>query len=127
MIHELAFLPNRFKKDIKLPKVVFEPEADQNYGGYYEHNSGILVVVESDYVESTLLHEFIHYKQEVEGRLVPNEYSWTASLDEYDIAIQKYFTINPCEAEALYYEYKYTPNWYNEYWIKYCLNNEFPL
>ena len=128
MISELNFLPLSQRKDIKLPKVVFVPE-NNNYAGFYEHKSNTISICENnDYrkISSNLAHEFMHYKQEVEGRLLVNKYRFINSYSEYDKRIKKYFNINLCETEALIYEVKivgFTET--TEYWIKHILGKDF--
>ena len=121
----LTWLPNSMLKDIKKPKVVFEPYSGQNYGGYYTHKSGILTIVEGVGSDSTIVHEFIHYLQEQRGKL-PTKYNYHFGdySDGYELSIKKYFLLNWWETEALYYENKLCNCEVTDYWVKHCIGKK---
>lgn len=121
-MEQLTWLPNSMLKDVRKPKVRFEEYKYQNYSGYYTHNSAILTIVCDGYEESTIVHEFIHYLQEVRGKL-PTKYVYHFDnfADGYDLSIRKYFALNWWETEALYYQNKLCKDDVSEYWVKHCL------
>lgn len=126
MIAELRWLPNSWLKDIPLPEIIIEENQKQNYSGYYLNKTNKIAVVESDYMHSTILHEFIHYKQFLEGRDVLNIFDWmnAPKANSYQKNIKLYFTMNINETEALYYEYTRTKNDLINYWVNHCIGKE---
>lgn len=116
-MNDLLWLPNSLLKNIKIPKITYEEDKGQDYGGYYTHGSNILVVVyNEEYNASTIAHEFCHHLQYIEGRANHVQVSWETG-DNYEASIKKYFSTCWWEMEALLFEYKYAKTELNNWWL----------
>lgn len=116
LIPELNWLPHSLFKGIPYPIVVFQEDKGQSYGGYYTHNSGILTIVEHEFVPSTIAHELKHYLQELSGN--PPTPTNFKVVGTYEQSIKNYFCSVISEFEALLFEYKYAKSWVNEWWLR---------
>ena len=119
---DLNWLPTSVFKGITYPKVIFEEDEGQDYGGYYEHGSGILTIVSSDTDASTIAHELAHYIQDIENRVGPGS-CWEVQ-GTYEDSINQYFWSQPTEMEALLFEFKYANNWLNDWWLRKLVLNQ---
>lgn len=116
MTTDLNWLPLSLRKNIVLPKVVWEEKNDQPYGGFYE--KGILTIVEDKYEASVIAHEFKHYLQDITVGIpcVPFNMELFRG-DTYNKAIRLFFRTRPWEMEALLFQHKYAPEEYTEFWL----------
>ena len=119
---DLNWLPNSILKDLQPMKIVYEPYNKQIYGGYYTQGTDTLVIVEPEdesTVASTIAHELKHHIQFYTGtKPGPSSFSTFSSLYSYEESIYRYFTSYWWEYEALLFEYKYSKDWCNEWWLK---------
>jgi predicted SprT family Zn-dependent metalloprotease len=123
---DLNWLPHSLFKGIEYPKVVYEAEYGQSYGGYYTHGSNILVVVASPnehYWPDTIAHEFKHYLQWIANTINPlgSDFQLEGS---YEQSIRKYFRTQPDEYEALLFAHKYAKCELNDWWLRKLVLNK---
>jgi hypothetical protein len=121
-VSEFSWLPNSLLKDIELPKIYWEVEADQYYGGYYNNENKYMVIVENEnqYL-STIAHEFMHHLQNIQGRKIDNIFHFgklSYRKMSYEDQIKKYFRTNPDEYEALLFENKMVKTDLNDWWLR---------
>jgi hypothetical protein len=112
----LLWLPNSVRKDICLPKVVFEEPSDQDYSGYYIPNTNVIVVVHSDYEDAIIAHEFCHYWQQHNYRAAG--YGPWEIIGSYEESIKRYFKSYSWEMEALLFEHRISKNYLNDWWLR---------
>ena len=118
MNSDLTWLPNSLFKDLPTPIIIFEESADQSYSGYYTWGTTEIVVVEDEeMIPSTIAHELCHLIQYWTGKHI-DETSFESTYDNYEEQIHKYFTTSTSEYEALLFEYKYSKNDVNEWWLR---------
>ena len=121
----LSWIPLSHRKNITLPKVVFEENIDQPYGGYYIPGSNTLVAVQRDdeRTESTLAHEFRHHIQ-YELNLYPNTFVACNFELSYENMIVEYFNSSKAEMDALLFEFKYAKSDINDWWLNHLLKQK---
>lgn len=119
-----SWLPLSLRKGISLPKIIYEESIGQNYGGYFTRGIREIHIVENEKLTaSTIAHEFCHYLQYFDNRIIDLKNAgssiWNMKKNEsYEDSITRFFNTNPCEMEALLFEYKYAKSWLNEWWYK---------
>lgn len=115
---DFNWLPNSILKGVKLPKIIYEEDTGQDYGGYYTFDSDHIVIVETDHISSTIAHEFRHYLQwDTKIRYIMHGTSFNQG-NNYELAIKNYFRDNIIEMDALLFEHKYAKNWLNDWWLR---------
>lgn len=114
---DLNWLPTSLFKGITYPKIIWEEFNNQNYSGYFEHETNLLTIVlyGEELIPSTIAHELCHYIQQCEGRLPSTDIDFN-SEDNYEQAIYNYFQVSH-EYEALLFEYKHSKSWLNDWWL----------
>lgn len=119
MTTDISWLPLSLRKNIDLPKVVYEPVNDL-YGGYFINGTKEIIVVEYEpQVPSTIVHEYCHYLQDISGKL-PTKGSNVSLFEKYSYnkAIRLYFRTQWWEMEALLLEHKIAPTAVSRFWLK---------
>ncbi len=115
---DINWLPLSLRKNIDLPKVIWEPMNDQ-YGGYYTAGTKELVIVEDPLrVGATIAHEYCHYLQYTRGDKVPGGGLDLFEKHSYNKAVRLYFRTMWWEMEALLLEHKLCKNEINHFWLK---------
>ncbi len=121
MNSDLTWLPNSLLKDIPPVKVIYEEKTDQDYGGMYYIGSNELRIVYSDCpyytVQSTIVHEFCHFIQDISGRSDDEYIQWEIK-GTYGDSINRFFHSSPNEMEALIWQNKYVKDEYSEWWLR---------
>lgn len=121
---DLEWLPLSERKNIDLPRIVYEPFEDQNYSGYYEHHSKTLTIVllEEENLVSTIAHEFRHYTQELRSNL-PSSFEQLAYFEEfsYNKATRMYYRESWHEMDALLFQHKVAPTAVTKFLLKACV------
>lgn len=119
-MHELNFIPLSYRKNVTLPKVIFEPKLEQLYGGYYNPNTQTIVVVEDDnnYTDSTLAHEYRHHLQHYYGHTMSSAKITDSIYENYNLFIRNYFRNSWSEMDALIFQVKISPRDYCKFWLK---------
>lgn len=125
---ELRWLPNSVLKQVPyLPAVEVIENEIAEYSGYYhipdnQYPKGLIHIIASNdnCIEATIAHEFRHHWQMFNGDLHPANTLSLFSLDHlsYEEQIYYYFSKQPAELDALYFERKVTPSEYQRYWIE---------
>jgi len=119
---DLNWLPHSLFKGITYPTVVLEEEEkEQSYSGYYTPGTGIITVVPTSTVASTIAHEFRHYLQDLNGICVGSNFQEGNSYEE---AIREYFLTQPTEMDALLFEFSYAKDWCNDWWLRKLVLNQ---
>jgi hypothetical protein len=131
-MHELTFLPLSLRKGIDLPKVIIEEYCSQNYGGYYDTTSNVIVAVDreaegSSTLATVLAHEFRHflqyrYTEKVTLKNSGEFFNQQFEKLSYNKFIRAYFRNIDSEYDALLFQHKYAKAPITEFWLKALVN-----
>ena len=115
---ELSWLPLSERKQITLPKVVFEEYNNQNYGGYQQGNTLVIVQNSESNIPATIAHEYKHYQQEISGYKFPTNKLALFEKYSYNKAIRLYFRTQKHEMEALLFQERVAKSTVGTFWLK---------
>ncbi len=122
MTSDINWMPISIRKNIDIPKIIWEPY-NGSYSGYYQQGTKNLVVVEGDEDDTpaTIAHEYCHYLQYTRGSKFGKLGSNGLDLFQkhsYNKAIRLYFRSMWWEMEALLFQEKHAPTELGKFWLK---------
>ncbi len=122
MCTDTSWLPNSIRKNLDVPKVVYE-SGHTNYGGFYALGTNTITVVEGNDNAATIAHEYLHHIQYHKGTLTAKTVENGNGLELFDKfsfnkAIRLYFRTQWWEMEALLFQKKLAPSEVGKFWLK---------
>ncbi len=117
-MNELSWLPLSERKNITLPKVIFEDYCSQGYGGYQLENTLVVVLEDEENIPATIAHEYKHYQQYINGIIFPPSRIGLFKKHSYNKAIRMYFRTQRHEMEALLFQERVAKSKVGSFWLK---------
>lgn len=117
-MNELSWLPLSERKNITLPKVIFEDYCGQGYGGYQWENTLVVVLEDEENIPATIAHEYKHYLQYTNGIIFPPSRIGLFKKHSYNKAIRMYFRSQRHEMEALLFQERVAKSKVGAFWLK---------